>query len=83
MFNFISKFLKLYEALEIKAVSFKGHIWREYQRMITPLGPVKLDYSITDDEAKYLLSQFPQALLIRWTDGFDNQSKVKNGMQLY
>ncbi len=73
MFNSINRFLELYESLAIKIVYFKGHIWREYQRMVVPFGPVKFDYSITDDEAKYLLSQFPRALLVRWTDGFNNQ----------
>ncbi|MEM1574228.1 MAG: hypothetical protein QXY96_07125 [Candidatus Methanomethylicaceae archaeon] len=56
---------------------FKGIIWREYQKMVTPLGPAKFDYSITEDEAKYLLSKFPKALLVRWTDGFNNQVKSK------
>lgn len=43
--------------------------------MVAPLGPAKFDYSITEDEAKYLLSKFPKALLVRWTDGFNNQVK--------
>ena len=77
MLNSIIRFLELYESLGIKSICFKDYIWREYQRIVTPLGTAKFDYSITEDEAKYLLLQFPKALLIRWTDGFNSQAKCK------
>lgn len=73
--NYVDRFVELYELLGLKFIIYKGHIWREYQRMVIPLGPAKFDYSITEDEAKYLLSQFPKALLVRWTDGFNNHSQ--------
>lgn len=36
MFKSINRFGELYESLGIKIVNFKGHIWREYQRMVVP-----------------------------------------------
>ncbi len=75
MLEYTKRFAELYELLGLRFVIFKGHIWREYQRMVTPLGPAILDYSIIEDEAKYLLSQFSKALLVRWTDGFNNYSQ--------
>lgn len=77
MFKFVNRFAELYNLLGVKFIIFKGNIWREYQKMVTPLGPVKFDYSITEDEAKYLLAQFSKALLVRWTDGFNNQIQSK------
>jgi hypothetical protein len=39
--------------------------------MVVPLGPAMFDYTISEDEVRYLLSKFPKALLVRWTDGFN------------
>ena len=72
MLKLVDRFAELYELLGLKFVIYKGHIWREYQKMIVPLGPAKLGCSITDDGTQYLLSKFPKALLVRWTDGFSS-----------
>lgn len=77
MLKSIDRFINLYNILGIKFVILKEHIWREYQKMVIPVGPASLDYSITEEEAKYLLSQFQNALLVRWTDGFNQVSDSK------
>jgi hypothetical protein len=59
--------------------------------MVVPLGPAMLDYTISEDEARFLLSKFPMALLVRWTDGFNPTETIqvqkitlrKAGMLLY
>jgi hypothetical protein len=38
--------------------------------MIIPVGPVKLDSSVTREQAKFLLKKFPGALLVRTGKGF-------------
>jgi hypothetical protein len=46
-------------------------LWREYNRMIIPIGPVKQTYSIDTKDAEFLLSKFSKALLVRWTVGIE------------
>lgn len=46
-----------------------GILWRECQRMVVPFGPAMLDYTISENEASFLLSKFPK--LVRWTDGLN------------
>jgi hypothetical protein len=70
MFKFVEKFAELYNRLGIRFEKVNGILWREYQRMVIPIGPAILDYTILKDEAKFLLAKFPHALLVRWTDGF-------------
>jgi hypothetical protein len=87
VFKSTKRFAELYDRLGVKYEIVNDILWREYQRMIVPLGPAILDYSISEDEASFLLSKFPKALLVRWTDGFkviDSNTqglflKTKNG----
>ncbi len=70
MLKSTKRFAELYDRLRVKYEIVNDILWREYQRMIVPWGPAILDYSISEDEASFLLSKFPKALLVRWTDGF-------------
>lgn len=72
MIKFIKRFAELYEELGVKFEIVNGILWRKYNRIIVPLGPAKLDYSISREEARFLLTKFGKALLVRWTDGFNN-----------
>jgi len=72
MLKSITIFAELYEELGVKFEIVNSILWRKYNGMIIPLGPAKLDYSINKEEAKFLLDKLGKALLIRWTDGFNN-----------
>jgi len=65
MFKFTERFAELYCRLGVKLEIMNGILWREYQRMVLPLGPATFDYTILEDEARSLLSKFPKALLVR------------------
>jgi hypothetical protein len=71
MDKFIERFAELYDRLGVKFEIANGILWREYQRMVVPLSPAMFDYTISENEARSLLSKFPKALLVRWTDGFN------------
>jgi hypothetical protein len=77
MINSIERFAELYDSLGIKFEIMNGILWREYQGMVVPLGPAMFDYTISEDEARFLLSKFPKALLVRWTDGFNLSDDYK------
>lgn len=71
MFNSIQRYIKFYENSGTKTILVNNNLFREYQKMIIPIGPVKLDYSISKDDAKYLLSKFTTAIMIRSINNFD------------
>jgi len=72
MFKTHERFIEYYKRIGAKIEVYKGIIWTEYQKIVQPLGPAKLDYSVSEEEAKLLLSRFPGSLLIRYTTGFSN-----------
>jgi len=84
MLKSTERFAELYDRLGVKFEIVNGILFREYQRMVVPLGPAMLDYTISEDEARFLLSKFPKALLVRWTDGFnltDDYTKTENNSE--
>ena len=84
MLRSTERFAELYDRLGVKFEIVNGILWREYQRMVVPLGPAMFDYTISEDEARFLLSKFPKALLVRWTDGFnltDDYAKTENNSE--
>jgi hypothetical protein len=76
-YKFLERYKEFYDRLGIDYIVYNGLIWRNYQKMIIPSGPVKLNYKITEEEAKYLLSQFKNALMIRVTYGFNLENNYK------
>ena len=63
------------ELLELRGSSFLIHkdtIWCNSNGIIQPIGPAKFDYSISVNEAKYILKRL-KGRLIRWTDGFSDK----------
>jgi hypothetical protein len=75
MYKFVKRFAELYEMLEERYIIYREILWKEYQRMIIPVGPIKFSYFLTKNEAKELLSFFPGALLVRYTEPFNGGSK--------
>lgn len=70
MFENANRYIEFYKYASIPYAIVNDKIYIEYNHMIVPMGPVKLDYSISNKEAKELLRLFPKALLIRTTEGF-------------
>ncbi len=63
---YAERLASLYDRKEIPFVLRQKVLWRVYQRMVEPHGPVATDDSITASEAKALLSQLG-GQLVRWT----------------
>jgi hypothetical protein len=76
MNDFINRYLELYKKLGVNFIFYKDIIWREYQKMIIPVGPVKLNYSISKNDAKYLLDKFPNSLMVRISSNFNLEKKT-------
>jgi hypothetical protein len=70
MIKSAKRFTELFDRLGIKFEILNDILWKEYQRMVVPVGPAMLDYTISENEAKFLLDKFPIALLVRRTEGF-------------
>lgn len=70
----IERYAALCERLGRPYQIFKETLWVEYQRMVVPWGPIKLDYLLSSEEATYLLARFPRALLVRTTSDFGEVS---------
>lgn len=79
MFKNIARFAELYERLGMQFEILKGILWVEYNNMVIPVGPAKLSYLISEEEARFLLSRFPKALLIRYTDRLNNENYCEEG----
>ncbi|MCZ7622168.1 MAG: hypothetical protein M5U24_06740 [Candidatus Kuenenia sp.] len=72
---YIERFTKLFEESGVKSAVYKNTLWGIYNEMVQPIGPVMFDYSLSFEEAKYILNQVG-GILIRWTDGFvENETK--------
>lgn len=75
MVKSMERFAELYELWGLRFEMLNGILWREYNRMVVPLGPVKLSYTISKEEVKYLLYKFPKSLMVRLTDGFSHSTE--------
>ncbi len=77
MNNFTNRFAEYYDLAKIKYVVINDVIWYVYQKTLIPLGPVKFGYTLQKEEISFLLSKFSDALLLKYTDGFniDNRNK--------
>lgn len=76
----VERHAELYEKQGSQVYIFKDILWKEYQRMVIPVGPAKLNFlhNIKKfEEMKILLQKFPKALMVRTTDGFNNKNPCK------
>lgn len=64
MFKSIERFAELYERRGTHFEIIKNILWVESNRMVAPVGPVKLNCTISKEDAGVLLSRFPKALLV-------------------
>ena len=47
-------------------------LWREYKRMIVPVGPAEFNYSLTHEQLQILFQKFPSAIACRYTTYEEN-----------
>jgi hypothetical protein len=71
MTDYLQRFAEYYAAAGYPVELFDGSLWVEHNRMVMPVGPATLDHSISTEAAHALLSRFPHAVLVRYSDGFD------------
>jgi len=76
MFKSIERFAELYERRGTHFEIIKDTLWVESNRMVAPVGPAKFNYTISKEDGGYLLTKFPKALLVRYTDGIQNDKLV-------
>ena len=72
MIESIKRFAELYDASGEKCEIVKDILWRTYNKIVIPVGPANLNYSVNRDDEKFLLSKFSGSLMVRHTDGFNN-----------
>ncbi len=71
MFKNIKVYSEYYNELGIKTIIIDGILFREYQKMIIPVGPVKFNYQIYKEQERFLFKFFKNSLLVRLNYDFD------------
>jgi len=66
---------RYFDRAEIKHALVDGFLWREYERMIMPAGPVCEKFHLSNKGARELFKFFPNAVLCRWSTPFENGSE--------
>jgi hypothetical protein len=76
MSGYLKRLAEYFEAAGIDHMILAGALWRNYNRIIEPLGPARQDYTLSPSQQQQLLAHFKKSLLIRYTDGIrvDNPS---------
>ena len=69
--QYLTRFAELFEQRGRRVEVFDNKFWMNNGKMIVHIGPIQLDYSLTEDQAHKLLKKFPGGLLVRFTEGFD------------
>jgi hypothetical protein len=77
--SYLGRFAELYERLGLSFVIVNGKMWSSYKRMIVPVGPPHLDYSISENKSAQLFRYFPEAVLVRHTGGFEPEKRLEDG----
>lgn len=60
-------FARWFDMKGIKYADVRNVLWREYNKMVVPVGPVSETFHLSNDDAKTLLQHFPKAIMCRWT----------------
>ena len=73
--KYIDRFGEFLDLTGQKFLIYEEMIWKVYKDVVQPLGPVSFNYSISREEAKFILNKL-NGILIKWTDGFgEDKSK--------
>ena len=69
--DFTDSYIKLSEDRGEKYAVMNGSIFKEYNRLIVPFGPMNKNYSLTEQQIKGLNNNL-NGIAVRWTGGFEN-----------
>ncbi len=75
MEKYFERYKEYYRQKNVKCEVINDKLWRIYAKMVIPIGPSDYSYNLTKIEAKKILNQFPNALLIRWQEELTNQTE--------
>lgn len=67
--DILRKFADYYQSNGIPTCIYQDALWVNYRRMVIPVGPSEIDYSLSPENATTILSRFPEALLLRTQTG--------------
>ena len=72
MFVKQNRFIEYFKLINQKHCVINNILWTCYNRMIVPVGPIKLDYDIPQDSVKQLFRYFDKGILIRNCKGISD-----------
>ncbi len=76
--GYLYRFAEYYRRQGTPVTIAAKSLWIEHNRAVVPVGPVQHDRSISLAEARDLLKRFSKALLLFYTDGFENTPERSN-----
>jgi hypothetical protein len=68
--KYLNRFAELYERQGRSVRFVNNKFWVKYGRIIVPIGPINIDYSISEEQARQLMKMIPGSLMIRRTHGY-------------
>src|SRR5665647_1627662 len=72
--QYLARLAELYERQGQRIQLMDNKFWLNNRGIIVPIGPIHLNYSISEDQAHQLMKKFRGALLVRYTEGFKGPS---------
>jgi hypothetical protein len=72
--QYLLRFAELYERQGRQVEIMDNKLWVNYGRMIVPIGPINMDYSISEEQAHRLMKKVPGSLMVRYTHGYKASS---------
>ncbi len=58
MYNFLQRYIQLYNELGIKTLFINDILFYEYSKMIIPIGPIKFDYVLNKEDLHNIFRYF-------------------------
>jgi hypothetical protein len=68
--GYLTRFAELYERQGRRVEVMDDKFWVNYNRVIVPIGPITIDYSISEEQAHLLMKMIPGSLMVRYTNGY-------------
>ncbi len=69
--DYVRRYSELFKQKQTKSIILDGILWKVYQKMVVPVGPVSIDYTKSLVECRdHLLRYFKESVLIRAGAGF-------------
>jgi hypothetical protein len=69
--KYINRFAEHYEQQGKRVEILDDKLWVDYHRVVVPIGPITVDYAISDEQAAQLMKKFPGSLMVRYTKDYN------------